>query len=59
MSKEYDKDKLLKEPKIPGKLLLPEHKGDLLKPKKKPGKPLWIEDETLNEEKKKKKKLNE
>jgi len=59
MSKEYDEKKYLKDKKKNKDLLkqeLPE--GEVLKPKKKEGRPLWIDDK-LNEEKKKKKKLNE
>ncbi len=58
MTKEYDKEKLLKPLKPNGKLLKTEHKGDLLKTEGPDGKPLW-KDTKLNEEKKKKKKLNE
>ena len=58
MSKEYDKDKLLKNKKK-GDLLKPNlPEGEIIKSKKLKGRPLWIDDE-LNEEKKKKKKLNE
>ena len=60
MSKEYDDEKYLKEPKKPGKILMPEEKkGDLIKSESAKGKPLWKDDDALNEDKKKKKKLNE
>ena len=60
MSKEYDNEKYLKEPKMPGDLLTTQKKkGNLIKSEGSKGKPLWKDDETLNEDKKKKKKLNE
>ena len=58
MAKEYDKKKYLKQKKVEGKLLKNEQQGELLKPEVVEGQPLW-KDTKLNEEKKKKKKLNE
>lgn len=58
MSLERDKTKLLRPLEKDGKLLKKEHKGDLLKTESPEGNPLWL-DTKLNEEKKKKKKLNE
>ena len=59
MAKEYDDKKYLKDKKKKKDLLepiLPE--GKMLKPDTLEGRPLWVDDK-LNEEKKKKKKLNE
>lgn len=58
MSKEYDSDKLLKDLQPDGELLKKEHKGDLLKTESPDGNPLW-KNTKLNEERKKKHKLNE
>ena len=55
--REYEGE-LLKDEKPDGKLLKKEHKGDLIKTESQKGRPLW-KDTKLNEEKKKKKKLNE
>ena len=58
MSKEYDEKKYLKDKKKKG-LLKPElPEGKVLKSKTPKGSPLW-KDDKLNEEKRKKKKLNE
>jgi hypothetical protein len=58
MSKEYKGD-LIKDPKPKGKMLTKEEKkGDLLKSEGAKGNPLW-KDTKINEEKKKKQKLNE
>lgn len=58
MAKEYDKKKFLKQKKVEGEILKHKQKGDLIKPKVVEGNPLW-KDTKLNEEKNKKKKLNE
>jgi hypothetical protein len=57
MSVEY-KGELLKDIPKEGKLLKKEHKGDILKSEGDQGNPLW-KDTKLNEDKKKKKKINE
>jgi hypothetical protein len=57
MSTEH-KGKLLKDKRPDGELLKKEHKGDLIKTEGDKGNPLW-KDTKLNEEDKKKKKLNE
>ena len=57
MATEHKGD-LLKPKKKDGKLLKNEHKGDLLKSEGSKGNPLW-KNTKLNEEKKKKEKINE
>jgi hypothetical protein len=59
MSKEYDDSKYLKDPQKEGTLLPEKKKGNLIKSEGSKGKRLWKDDEKLNEEKNKKKKLNE
>ena len=58
MSKEYDKEKLLKDKKKKDLLKPSLPEGEVLKTESPEGRPLWVDDK-LNEEKKKKKKLNE
>ena len=57
MSIEHKGD-LLKPDKKDGELLKKEHKGDLIKTEGDKGNPLW-KDTKLNEDKKRKQKLNE
>lgn len=57
MAIEYEGE-LLEPEKPKGKLLKNEQKGELLKPEPVKGDPLW-KDTKLNEDKKKKQKLNE